>query len=53
MSEMKHLSVDWILILYVRNMALMVAVAGTLHLYFYTFSKQGLALKYDKRPPKL
>ena len=31
-------------------MALMIAVAGALHLYFYTFSKQGQALKYDKRP---
>ena len=50
LNEMKNLSFDWVLLLYFRNMALMIGVAGALHLYFYTFSKQGEALKYDKRP---
>ena len=50
LSDMKTLTIDWVLVLYLRNMALMIAVAGALHLYFYTFSKQGQAFKYDKRP---
>ena len=36
--------------MYVRNIVLMSAVAGGLHLYFYTFTKQGQHLKYDPRP---
>jgi sterol desaturase/sphingolipid hydroxylase (fatty acid hydroxylase superfamily) len=36
--------------LYVRNILLLSAVAGGLHLYFYTFTQQGQKLKYDPRP---
>ena len=35
LHQMKYLSFDWVLLLYLRNMALMVTVAGALHLYFY------------------
>ncbi len=39
----------WIAEIYSRNLVLMVVVAGGLHLYFYTFSKQGRVRKYDAR----
>ena len=43
------LSADWIAALYIRNLLLMVAVAGGLHLYFYSRKTQGDALRFDKR----
>ena len=33
--------IDWIAQMYARNLGLMIATAGGLHLYFYTFRKQG------------
>ena len=39
----------WIAQIYARNFALMVLVAGGLHLYLYTFGKQGKKLKFDTR----
>ena len=36
--------------MFIRNVILMTLVAGGLHIYFYTFTKQGKALKYDARP---
>lgn len=50
LDTMQSLEVSWIAGLYVRNLALMTIVAGGLHLYFYTFTKQGQQLKYDPRP---
>ena len=40
---------DWIIPLYARNMILMIAVAGLLHLYFYAKRGQDDALRYDTR----
>lgn len=45
----KELSFGWVAQVYGRNLVLMLAVAGGLHLYFYTYRKQGMALKYDPR----
>ena len=39
----------WMAQMYARNLGLMLLVAGGLHLYFYTFSKQGIRLKFDAR----
>ncbi|MGI9464483.1 MAG: sterol desaturase family protein [Aestuariivirgaceae bacterium] len=39
----------WIAEIYARNFALMLLVAGGLHLYLYAFAKQGRRLKYDHR----
>ncbi len=50
LEETRTLAVGWIAELYVRNLVLMTLVAGGLHLYFYTFTKQGQELKYDARP---
>ena len=36
--------------MFARNLALMTLVAGGLHLWFYTFTKQGQRLRYDARP---
>ena len=49
LEETQTLALGWIAELYARNMVLMTAVAGGLHLYFYTFTKQGQRLKYDPR----
>jgi len=39
----------WLLENHLRNLVLMTLVAGGLHLYFYTFKKQGEALRFDPR----
>ncbi|WP_299738672.1 sterol desaturase family protein [uncultured Roseobacter sp.] len=46
----KTLEVGWITQIYVRNFLLTLLVAGSLHLWFYTYSAQGKQLKYDPRP---
>lgn len=46
------LSWTWILPMYARNLVLMTAVAGVLHLFFYSFTAQGKQLRYDARPLK-
>lgn len=43
------LSPDWIAGLYLRNMVLMIAVAGGLHLYFYKRRLQQDDLRFDDR----
>jgi Delta7-sterol 5-desaturase len=40
---------DWVFEMWVRNIILMTLVAGSLHLFFYTFKKQGKEKKYDPR----
>jgi lathosterol oxidase len=43
-------SFDWISGVYLRNLALIVLLAGGMHLYLYTFNMQGERLRYDARP---
>ena len=50
LEEARTLAFGWIGEMYLRNLILMTVVAGGLHLYFYTFTKQGQRLKYDPRP---
>ena len=40
---------DWIAQIFARNLALMVVVAGGLHLYFHKFKVQGDERKFDPR----
>lgn len=40
---------DWIAEMYLRNMGLMIAVAGGLHLYLYTFRRQDDRRRFDTR----
>ena len=49
LEAMRALSVDWIAAIWLRNLVLMIAVAGGLHLYFHGWRRQGRALKYDPR----
>lgn len=51
-DEMKNLSFDWIASIWLRNLIIMLSVAGLLHLYFYTFRKQGSDLKYEEQGQK-
>jgi len=50
LEQAQTLSLGWIAKVYIRNIVLLGAVAGGLHLYFYTFTQQGQKLKYDPRP---
>ncbi len=49
LERCQTLAFDWIAEIYIRNFALMFIVAGGLHLYLYSLSKQGRTLKYDAR----
>ncbi|MFK7901849.1 MAG: sterol desaturase family protein [Nitratireductor sp.] len=49
LEETKTFAFGWIAQMYIRNLVLMCLVAGGLHLYFYTFTKQGQKLRYDPR----
>ncbi|MEM7670361.1 MAG: sterol desaturase family protein [Pseudomonadota bacterium] len=46
---MQTLSAGWILQIWARNVALVVLVAGSLHLWLYHFRKQDRELKFDHR----
>ena len=48
-ETMQSLSPDWIAQIWIRNVALLVLVAGGLHLWFFTLSAQGKKLKFDGR----
>ncbi len=49
LEDTKTLALGWIAEIYIRNFILIFAVAGGLHWYFYSHSKQGKELKYDPR----
>ena len=49
LDEMVHLEAGWILRIWACNMAVMIMFAGSMHLYLYSFRKQGSQLKYDHR----
>lgn len=52
LEVMATLSFEWVGFLYLRNMILMICVAGCLHLFFYSLHKQGQKLRYDDRELK-
>ena len=49
LETMRTLSVDWVALIYFRNLVLLIGVAGGLHLYLFTFTAQGRKLKFDAR----
>lgn len=49
LERCKEFSVDWIVQIWLRHFIVILVVAGCLHLYFYTFRKQGSTEKYDPR----
>ncbi len=50
LERCREFQVDWIAEIYVRNLGLLALVAGGLHLYLYTFRRQGDHRRYDSRP---
>ncbi len=49
-EQTKDLAFWWVAQMYVRNLLLTLLIAGSLHLWFYTYSAQGKTLKFDPRP---
>jgi len=49
LSSMKELSPAWILPIFLRNITLLVLIAGGLHWYLFVHRGQGKKLKYDVR----
>ena len=49
LEEARTLAPGWIAQIYLRNLVLLLIVAGGLHLYFYVWRRQKQKLKYDGR----
>ena len=49
LEHCRHLEAGWIAWMYLRNLGLMIVVAGGLHLYFHAFRLQGDRRKFDPR----
>jgi sterol desaturase/sphingolipid hydroxylase (fatty acid hydroxylase superfamily) len=49
LESCREFSLGWITYIYVRNLVLIVIIAGGLHLYLYTFRRQDDKLKFDFR----
>ena len=49
LEDARQFAVGWIAQIWVRNLVLMVVVAGGLHLWFHRHKKQGDKLKFDPR----
>ena len=50
LERCREFEISWIAQIWSRNLALMFLVAGGLHLYLYTFRRQGDQRRYDDRP---
>ncbi|MER8396221.1 sterol desaturase family protein [Mesorhizobium sp. M1340] len=50
LSVTRTFALDWIAAVYLRNLVLMILLAGGMHLYLYTFKMQGNRFRYDARP---
>ena len=50
LARCKEIEIGWVMQIFIRNLGLMVLVAGGLHLYLYVFNKQGDTRRYDNRP---
>ena len=49
LEQSQTFAFDWIALMWLRNLGLMIFVAGGLHLWFYVFKGQGDTLRFDKR----
>ncbi|MGC1489137.1 MAG: sterol desaturase family protein, partial [Albidovulum sp.] len=47
LEESRVLAFGWIAEIYIRNLILLLIVAGGLHLYFHRWKQQGQTLKFD------
>ncbi len=50
LDSMKTLRLDWIGLIWLSNIVIITVFAGALHLWLFTFTKQGKQMKYDARP---
>ena len=48
LEQCAELEAGWIALMFVRNLVLMIIVAGGLHLYFHVFKVQGTERKFDR-----
>ena len=48
-ETMQTLSLNWVALIWIRNLILLTLFAGSLHLWFITFAAQDKKLKFDKR----
>lgn len=51
-SQTGTLAWGWVLQIYATNLALLLLIAGGMHIWFYTWKKQGTALQFDARELK-
>lgn len=49
-TQTKEFAFAWIAQIYLRNLILLLLVAGGLYCYFYIWRKQGDALRFDEKP---
>jgi len=50
LTQAQNLGAGWIAMIWARNLVLISAVAGGLHLWFHVLGRQGTDKKYDPRP---
>ena len=50
LEQARTFGFGWISLILARNFILLGLVAGTLHLWFHKYARQGSKLKYDQRP---
>lgn len=50
LAQMQSLELWWIGVLFARNLAMILALFGGLHLYFYVYRRQGDDLRYSGKP---
>ncbi|MEM7651828.1 MAG: sterol desaturase family protein, partial [Pseudomonadota bacterium] len=50
LEDVRTIELGWVAQMYARNFLLTLLFAGSLHLWFYSFSAQGQQLKFDPRP---
>lgn len=48
-DQMKSLTGSWVALVFLSNFLFMLIIAGSLHLFLFTFRMQGKQLKYDHR----
>ena len=50
LASMQQFELDWIAVIFARNVGLTLLIVGGWHLYFYIFKAQGTDYKYADRP---
>lgn len=50
LEQIPGAGIGWVIEILIRNLVLMILVAGGLHLYFYVFKVQGNERRFDARP---